>query len=123
MRLSLTNLVCLLFDPAIPTSSFNFILIIFFIVFILVSAEPISALDYSLARTLTIVIIRSLQLNSLFLIPLNPKTDAYGWAAGNGCLITTLVGNMVVKIISSEVKKWRKSRGNEKQLIDLEWPY
>ena len=25
MRLSLTNLVCVLFDPAIPTSSFNFI--------------------------------------------------------------------------------------------------
>ena len=25
MRLSLTNLVCVLFDPAIPTSFFNFI--------------------------------------------------------------------------------------------------
>ena len=25
MQLSLTNLVCVLFDPAIPTSAFNFI--------------------------------------------------------------------------------------------------
>ena len=32
MRLSLINLVCALFDPAIPTSSFNFIQLFFLLV-------------------------------------------------------------------------------------------
>ena len=32
-----TNLVCILFDPAIPTSFFNFILILVSVVFLLLS--------------------------------------------------------------------------------------
>ena len=33
MRLSLTNLVCVLFDPAIPTSSFNFIQLFLYLLY------------------------------------------------------------------------------------------
>ena len=41
MQLSLTNLVCVLFDPAIPTSAFNFIQL-FLYLFIIESVDSIS---------------------------------------------------------------------------------
>ena len=39
MRLSLTNLVCVLFDPAIPTSSFNFIQLFLYLLELLLLIE------------------------------------------------------------------------------------
>ena len=78
--------------------------------------------------------LRPLQINSLFLIPPEPKN----WcerAAGNGRLITSLMGN---GRLNHKFGNWsgillycagadgntcgRKSRGDEKQPIDLEWP-
>ena len=37
MRLSLTNLVCVLFDPAIPTSSFNFIQLFLYLYYLIIT--------------------------------------------------------------------------------------
>ena len=81
--------------------------------------------------------IRPLQINSLFLIPPEPKNWC-GRAAGNGRLITSLMGNGRLNHKFGSPKNWsgillycagadgntcgRKSRGDEKQLIDLEWP-
>ena len=76
------------------------------------------------------IYIRPLQINSLFLITPGPKNWC-GRAAGNGRLITSLMGNgrqnhkfssPVLCCADGNISE-RKSRGDEKQLIDLEWPY
>ena len=59
MRLSLTNLVCVLFDPAIPTSFFNFIQLFFIlapVLFLLHIVHFINAILHGLLTTSSSVI-------------------------------------------------------------------
>ena len=79
------------------------------------------------------IIVRPLQINYLFLIPLSPRIDTGGrhfWRV-MVVKITSFTGNgrQNYKFNSSKNLLYcagiicgRKSRGDEKQLIDLEWP-
>ena len=71
--------------------------------------------------------IRPLQIYLLFLIPLSPRIDAGRWHFWREIVVktTSSIRPKIEAVYFCTVLNTcgRKLRGDEKQLIDLEWPY